>query len=333
MAIRSGLAGQLGVAAETAYGTYTAPDHFFEVTKAELKDTSTWTQGGGLAASRLQRLGSRRVKTAYGASGSLEMEIANKGFGVLLQALMGTTVTPAQQNTSTGYLQTHTLASPYGKSLTLQVGLPDLGGTVRPFTLLGGKVLSAEFDCAAGQMLTSKWDINGRELVDSQALVAASYPTTTAPFSFVQSTVKIGPDVASALAVDGIKKTNVKIERSSNVDRNYFGQGGKIEEPVMNDYQPITGTLEADFIDKTVFVDRFHQGTAFALVWEFVAGTLGGTPSISETFRITLPQNHFTGDTPTLDGPDIISGSFPFEASFDGANQPKIEYISTDVTL
>jgi hypothetical protein len=44
--------------------------------------------------------------------------------GLLLQALMGTTVTPVQQVATAAYLQTHTLADTAGKSLTIQKGVP-----------------------------------------------------------------------------------------------------------------------------------------------------------------------------------------------------------------
>jgi hypothetical protein len=334
MAIRSGLGGQFGFAPEVTYGTYVAPTKWAEVVKADLKKDTTFVQGGGVAAGRLQRLGSRRNIGATKASGSLEMEVPNKGIGLLLQALMGTTVTPVLQNTSTGYLQTHTLADPYDKMLTMQAGLPDIGtGTSRPYSFLGCKVLGAEFSCAIGEQLMSEWTIDARQMTEAQSLVAPSYATTLDGFDFTQSTVKLGATVGVAASVDGIRSINVNIQRASRTDRTYHGNGGLQSQPIINDWQTISGTITADFLDKTVFVDRYHNNTQFALVWEFVGTSLGGTPEIFETFRITLPGCFFDGDTPTLDGPDIISGSFPFVWQHDGTTYPKIEYISTDTTL
>lgn len=331
MAIRSGLGGQVGFAPETTYGTYVAPTKFIEG-HANLKDESQFIVGGDIAAGRMQKLGSRRVKTAFGAAGTFSAEVANKGMGPLLQALMGTTVTPVIQGAGPAHLQTHTFADPFGKSLTLQEGLPDLSaGTVRPYTFLGCKVLSAEFACAVGELLTAEWEIDSREVVENQTLVAASYPTGLAPFNWQQSTLKIGANVAGAASVDGVTGVKVNINRNSKTDRNYVGSGGRKAEPVINDWQEISGTLDADFLDKTFFVDRYHGGTGFALVWEFVGPLLNAT--FFETFRITLPQCFFTGETPELEGPDVISGSFDFEAAYDGTTQPKIEYISSDTTL
>lgn len=332
MAIRSGLAGQVGFASETTYGTYAAVDHFVEADVADLKDTSVWAQGSGIAAGRMQQLGSRRIRTQYGAQGTIQHQVSNKGLGPLLQALMGTSVTPTVVNTSTGYKQTHTFADPFGKSLSVQTGIPDLTGTVRPYNFLGCKVQSAEFKCNSGEMLNVTWNFIGREVEESDTLVAASYPSSTTPFSFLQSTIKVGT-YGSEASVSGIRGMSCMIARTSREDRFYHGSGAKMAEPIINDYQPITGAFDVDFMDKTVFADKFQAGTAFSLVWEFVGASLGGSPGVSELFRITLPQVHLTGDTPTLNGPDIITGSFPFEATFDGTHQPLIEYISVDTTL
>ena len=330
MAIRSGLGGQIGIAPEVVYGTFVPSIRFIEGTEA-LKDTSTYVSGGDIAAGRMQRLGSRRVKTLFGAEGPLNAEVANKGMGLLFQALMGTTVTPVQQAATIAYLQTHTFADPWGKFLSLQAGIPDItAGTSRPHTFLGCKVLSAEFNCALGEILTSTWEINAREMVESQTLGAASYPASS-PFHWAQLTVRIGATVGAAASVDGLRGVSVKIDRNSAIDRNYAGNSGKQSEPVLNDFQVIAGTLDSDYVDKTILADRWHAGTAFALVLEWVGPVIEST--YYETFRITLPQCFLTGDTPELGGPEVISGSFPFEAQFDGTTQPKIEYISTDVTL
>lgn len=331
MGIRSGLGGQIGLAPETTYGTYVPLTKFIEGT-AKLKDTSAYIVGGGVAAGRMQKLGARRVKTLFGAEGAFECEVTNKGMGTLLQALMGTTVTPVQQAATIAYLQTHTLADPFGKFFSFQEGLPDISaGTPRPHTFLGCKVLSAEFKCAIGEILTSTWDINARELVETETLGAASYSTTVAPFNWTQLTVKIGATVGAAASVDGIRGVSVKVDRKSATDRNYAGTGGKQKEPVINDWQEITGSLDSDYVDKAILADRYHAGTGFALILEWVGPVIAST--YFETFRITLPQCFLTGDTPELAGPELVSGSFPFETQFDGTTQPKIEYISTDVTL
>jgi hypothetical protein len=66
-------------------------------------------------------------------------------------------------------------------------------------------------------------------------------------------------------------------------------------------------------------------------VWEFVGPLIAST--FFETFRITLPAVRFDEGPPVVDGFDVVKPSFNFTALYDGTNQPKIEIISTDVTL
>lgn len=332
MSIRSGLAGQVGFAAETTYGTPVTPATFVEPIEAvAIRDTSTWEIGGGVAAGRLQKLTSRRRRTAYGATGSLPLEVTNRGMGKLLQALMGTTVTPVQQGATAAYLQEHVLADPFGKSITVQSGVPDLGGTVRPYTLVGGKVTGAEFSCSVGQSLRGTFDLIGRELVESMPLATAAYPTDFAPFSWTDLSIKVGATVADATVVPGIRGVSCRVGRPSREDRNYAGSGGKIAEPIINDYQPVTGSLDVDFMDKTVFADRFHSGAAFGLDIDFVGPVIAST--YTERFRITLDGCVLTGETPQLNGPDVVTGQVPFEWTYDGTNLPKIQYVSRDMTV
>ncbi len=150
MAIGSGLGASFGAAPEVTYGTYVAPTKHYEFSPSsgeDLKKQQTFVQGGGLAAGTLAQRGTRRAMTAESGAGSITMDVPNKSFGLLLQALMGTTVTPVQQGATTAYLQTHALADNFGKNLTLQKGVPQTDGVVKPYTFLGSKVTGAEFSC------------------------------------------------------------------------------------------------------------------------------------------------------------------------------------------
>lgn len=331
MAIRSGLAAQVGMVAESTYGTFVTPTKFVYCDKVDLKKVKNVAQGdAGAGAGRLGRLASQRVVTTKGASGSLGMELVNKSMGLLVQALMGTSVTPAQQASTTAYLQTHTIADPYGKMLTIQVGVPDTGGTVRPYTYLGCKVVGAEFSFELGKEAEVTYEIDARDVVESEALATASFATSVRPFVGTDGTVKVGT-YGSESSVSGVTKVSVKIDRGSKTDRYYFGAAGLKAEPIINDYWAIGGTITADFVDKTVFADRFTADTTFSLVLEFVGEVIEST--YYHTFRITLPGCKLDGDTPTVEGPDVVSGDFPFTCLFDGTNLPKIEIISTDTAV
>jgi hypothetical protein len=328
MAIGSGLGAQLGIAPEVTYGTFVAPTKFIEFTKESLVLKKTTVQSSGIAAGRLLALSSRRVLTRREASGSIDMEIVNKGMGVLIQALMGTTVTPVQQGAGPAYLQTHTLADTAGKSLTIQKGVPLTTGTVTKKNILGCKVTSGEFACEVGGMLTGTFEFDGRDVEETSALAAASYPAM-APFHFGQMSVKTGT-FGTETARSGIRKVSCKIERPQEVERFYAGAAGLKAEPVSNDQVKISGTLESDYVDTTL--DDLHttDGTT-SLVWEFTGPLIAAT--FFETFRITLPAIRLDEGPPVVDGFGVVKPSFNYVGLYDGTNQPKIEIISTDITL
>jgi hypothetical protein len=328
MAIGSGLGAQLGISAETTYGTFVAPAKFIEFTKESLALKKTTAQSAGIAAGRLMALSSRRVLTRQEVQGSIDLEVTNKGMGLLLQALMGTTVTPVQQGAGPAYLQTHTLADTAGKSLTVQKGVPLTTGTVTDKTFLGCKVTSAEFACEVGGMLTGAFDFDGKTCDEAQTLATASYPAM-APFHFGQMAVKTGA-FGTETARDGVRKVSVKVERPQAVERFYAGQAGLKREPISNDQVKITGSLETDYID-TVLDDLHTSDGATSLVWEFTGPLIAAT--FFETFRITLPAVRFDEGPPVVDGFDVVKPTFNFTGLYDGTNQPKIEYISTDITL
>ncbi|MGW3595011.1 phage tail tube protein [Streptomyces sp. NPDC005167] len=328
MAIGSGLGAQVGIAAEVSYGTFLAPTKFIEFTKESLALKKTTAQSAGIAAGRLLPLSSRRVVTQRQASGSLEMEVTNKGMGILLQTLMGTTVTPVQQGAGPAYLQTHTLADVAGKSLVIQKGVPLTTGVVTDKTFVGCKITSAEFSCGVGEMLTASFEIDAKDCDEAQTMATASYPSMS-PFHFGQMALKTGVFGTEA-ARDGIRKASIKIERPQAVDRFYAGQAGLKKEPISNDQVKITGSIEMDYVD-TILDDLHTSDGATSLVLEFVGPLIAAT--FFETFRITLPAIRFDDAPPVVEGFDVVKPTLSFTGLYDGTNQPKIEYISTDITL
>ncbi|GAB2714410.1 phage tail tube protein [Streptomyces bullii] len=331
MAIGSGLGGSLGMAVETTYGTYAAPTRWHPLDAFPFKKVPNYNQAGGLAAGKMLKRKSRRVLTHHAAEGQFTSEFYHKGMGRLINLLMGGTVAPVQQATSTAYLQTHTLQDPAGKFCTWQAGIPDTGGTVRPHTFLGCKVKSMEFSCETGGhlMVATEWDC--RELSEAQALVAPSYTTGLKPFHFAQGVIKLGA-VGSEASVSGVKKWSLKVERGLDTERFYFGNAGKKSEPLLNDWTKITGSVEVDYENKADFADRFHGSTGTSMVVDFTGDLIEATYNERATFK--TPAIFFTGDTPTVDGPGIVGATFNFEVDDDETNTPlTIEIMSTDTTL
>lgn len=328
MAIGSGLGAQMGISAESTYGTYVAPTKFIEFTKESLVLKKTTAQSAGIAAGRLLPLSSRRVLTRREVSGSIDLEVTNKSMGLLLQALMGTSVTPVQQVATAAYLQTHLLADTAGKSLTIQKGVPLTTGTVTDKSFLGCKITSGEFSCEVGGMLTGSFEFDGKDCDEAQTLAAASYANMS-PFHFGQMAVKTG-SFGTETALDGIRKVSCKVERPQETERFYAGQSGLKKEPISNDQVKITGNLESDYVATTL--DDLHTSdAATSLVWEFVGPLIAST--YYETFRIVLPAIRLDEGPPVVDGFGVVKPTFNFTGLYDGTNQPKIEYMSTDTAL
>lgn len=328
MAIGSGLGAQMVIGAEVTYGTYVAPAHAIEFTKESLVARKVTAQSAGIAAGRLLDLASRRVVTTTDAGGTFDTEVVQNGMGLLLQALMGTTVTPVQNDTTDAYTQTHTLADTAGKSLVIQKGVPLTTGVVTDKSFLGCKVVSAEFSCEVGGMLMCTWEIDAKACDETQTLVVAAY-TPTSPFHFGQMAVLAG-DFGSEAALDGIRKVSVKVERKQAVDRYYAGQAGKKKEPISNDKVAITGTIEADYVSTTLD-DLFTSDAGTSLIWQFTGPDIDtAQPAI---FEIALPVIKLDGTPPTVDGPAVIKPSYSFTGLYDGTHQPAITYVSSDTTL
>jgi hypothetical protein len=329
MAIGSGLGSQVGIAAESTYGTRVASTSFLRANKVGLKKVKNSDQSSAITAGGLVDEDAGHVLTTRAASGSIDVDISNRKLGLLVQSLMGTSVTPTLL-TGTAYQQTHTLADTIGKSLSIQVGIPEVGGTVRPYSFSGCKVTAATFEIETAKIGSATFEFDAQDVSEAPSLDAASFPTGMVPLTGTQTTVKLGA-FGSEAAVTGVKKVSIKIDRALDEDRFYIGGAGLKAEPVLNAKSSITGTISADYLDKTVFADRFASDAAFSLVVEVKGALIGGTNY--ETFRITLPCCRLDGDTQTIDGPGIVSGDFPFTYRYDGTNQAKIEIISTESTL
>jgi hypothetical protein len=331
MGVGSGLGGSIGHVAESTYGTYVAPTRFLEIDKADLKKQKKTVQGGGLAAGRLVPLGSRRVVTTKAGGGSVSLEVPNKGLGLFLASTFGGAPAPVQQAATAAYLQTHPLADNVGRFLTIQSGIPTTDGTVRPYSFLGCKFMSVEFACGIDELLMMTCDVDARDVSEAQTLAAPSFTTGVVPHHFGEMAVKLGT-YGAEVAVSGVRKVQVKIDRPQKDDRFYAGQAGLKGEPLVNANVKVSGTIEADYLDKTVFADRFAADSSIALVWEFIGANIAST--YYETFRLKLPMIFFDGDSPVLDGPDVVSGTFPFTGLFDGTNAAVIcEYMSIDTAL
>lgn len=336
MAIGSGLAGSVGTGEESTYGTPVTVDRWVEPNgDVDVALTKEFYDGGGVAAGRLGLPASMRVEVGRSVGGTIPLEVRQSKAGRWFRQAFGSTPTPTQQNTSTGYLQAHTYADTIGKSQTIQVGVPDTSGTVRAFTYNGAKVNSLEFSCAVGQPLTMSVGIIGRDVTTATALAAPVYTTGQRPFHWAHFTAKTGT-YGSESAVQGIRGFTWRIERPMSLRQN-SGLAGLTAEPINDDHPQVTGTIEVEFGNLTDWTNLFlnNTNTALALVFEDTTVSLGGSPTIYPKLSLKIASIALGEGTPSLSGPGVQTRSFPFTAKLDASGNPlcALDYISTDTAL
>lgn len=329
MAIGSGLGSQLGFSAETVYGTFVAPAKFTRAKAYMVDRVSSRQQGTGISTGQHGPLASQYVETTVGAAATLDFDVQNRGLGVLLNTLMGGSVTPAIQGAGPAYLAAFPIADTLGKSCTVQVGVPNRAGTVTAHSLSGGKITSAEFACAVDGLLTCSMSVDGKTFSKAESLATAAY-TSTAVFHGAQMTLKMGT-YASEAAVSGVRAVSVSINRPHDTGDFTAGNSGAKSVPVLNGLTEIVATVEADYLGTTQFQDFAHGTTATSFVWEFTGALLNDTHY--DTFRITLPSVTVEPGTQGVSGVSELTNSWTMTWRYDGTNLPKIETISADTAL
>lgn len=337
MAAGSGIAAQLGIKAESVFGTYAAPDRFLiGWLKGNPQFKPNRVQGGGLYAGEAMPRADRFLETTRQGSGTVTIEVSRKQFGIILAHLLGSSTSPVQQGATIAYLQTHTVAADQaGKYLTIQAGVPQTDGTVKAYTFLGCKIQKATFSCGVDETLTADLEFDCRDMTEAQTLAAASFTAgaSTAPFTFKDMNVKVGT-FASETVVQGVRKVTFTIERPLKTDRQYAGNAGLKSEPLTNGAVVASGTLDTDYVDKTVFVDKFVANTQTSMVLEWQVESPVIVASNKYALRFKLPGTFFTGDTPVVDGPEVVGVPVPFECKLDATNGGLIaEYMSVDTAV
>lgn len=322
-----GLTTRLCSGVETTYGTPVTPDRFLEFESETLERKNQIIRSNALGSGSLHlRRGSRSVITGRSGEGTIAMEVVKNGMGRLLRNLIGGTPTIAQQGGTAAYLQTHTMGTVTGQSLTVQKQKRDSSDTVvSSFTFEGCKYTAGEFkiDKKGKLMVTVTVDA---EDVNTSTPAATPSLTPTTVFHYQQGGLTVGGVPASA-----VESCSIKFDRKLDTDRFFLGNSGVKAEPTVNDFPAITGALVAEFAASTYY-DLFAADTGVPLVLTFTGGVISGT--YHEMIQITVPEVHFTGETPKTGGPGLIKVNMPFEGQWDGSSADlTVLYQSTDTAF
>jgi hypothetical protein len=313
MALRSGLAGQIGFAEETTYGTYVAPTRFLEFNNEAIATDVARIDSTGIGTGRFLRTG-RHKEYVRAAGGSVEFDYQTKGFGLLLKHCLGGYTNSLVTGSERSAVIEPDADALFGKYLTVQVGRPDVGGTVRPFSFLGGKVIEWEIKCDLDVPLKLMLNLDFKSVVTSESLATATYPTGSEILVFSEGALTINgsPVRAKSLSIKGVN--------GLATDRRMIGNT-KLE-PLGAALFSITGELgDSEFEDLAVY-NAFIAGTEISnLVATFTGPTNiagGGPPKLI----VTIPRIVYEGATPVIEGHGILKQPLTFRGLYNGTNLP-----------
>lgn len=280
--------GSVGFVSEVTPGVAVVVNKFLPFVSESIKqeieylDSKTLTARHTLNATKA---GSQRV------GGGITTELANTTLATLLKHMFGTIGT-----TGVGpYVHTASPGPLTGKSMTIQVGRPDIGGTVRPFTYPGCKIAGWTIAANVGEIATLEFDIIGMTETTATGLAVPSFDASWSPFVFREA----------SLTVAGAAPNNVRSASigATNQLNGRWGLGsGTSKEPLQAGKRPYTGTVSVDFESLTEY-NRFINATQAALVYTFS----NGTQSLVITMNV-----QFVGETPTVSGEELLEQPLPF---------------------
>jgi hypothetical protein len=336
MSIRSGLASQIGIAAETTFGSPVTADHFIEFNKESINFTVDRMESKGLRASNRVLRSDRWVAGKKAVAGDVEAEIQTKGFGLLLKSALGGSTITTPSGATLARLHRYILADPYGQSYTLQVGRPDTSGTVNPFTYSGMKVSEFDLKNSLDGFVTGTWKWTGQ----TEAMQSGTSPYNAAPYTLASSSYAASTEILSWIggtlniagsAVAVVTDFSLNVKTGIKSDRYTINSSRLIKEQIIADMTEITGQVSVEFSDLTAY-QRFTAGTLAQIdvTWS------GETVIESTTYpylKVTMPKCRFDGNTPNVDGPGVLKVDLPFKALYDGTNEAiTMDYLTSDTT-
>lgn len=315
MATPSGISAQLNFAAETTYGTAVTPTRSVPFLDESIETTFDPLESAGIISGARVLRSSQWSQGVFHHEGDIGIELSNRSVGLLLYHALGSMT---QSGTTVPYTMTFYPGDMTGKGLTFQLGRPDRGGTVRPFTYAGTKIQSCEIAVSAGEIATMGLGVVAQSMTTGTALASANYATGNAPFKFTNGSFSLA---GSSLCV---RSARVSWENNLATDRVCVGHN-YIEEPVEENLREITGEVELEFPD-LVHWERFIAGTEGALSLAIA----------SDTTSITVSANVRTDSFPVNvadRGLVVVTAGFTAVAtSTNDATALAITYVTADTT-
>jgi hypothetical protein len=372
----SGLGASFGVGVEasgTGIGTWVPPTGWYEILDESFQLVPKYLDSTSLKPGQAFQRGVRTSISEYDVNGDLTMECISRGttttgsYGMQFwwKYALGSTWTTGVVESGTAYRHVLTPGTKDGMGLSVECGRPSTTSTAaQRFAYSGCKVQKWDFSCSEGQLANLKMTFDGIRESTTGTIVSPVYAAATAQpsiFSFADaSTFLIGTGATTTTGGTGTAATGqttlngtaavahvvkgMTLSGDTPVASARYGLGssGFKREQLQNGFPILSGTLDAEFTNKTEFYDLFTTNAFRSLQIDFTnyiggvdaAGATGGTGTTPYRLSFVLPMVKFKTGQVSLNGPDLLTEKISFQAYDDGANPPiQVKLVSTDQAL
>jgi hypothetical protein len=356
MSIGSGLAGWLGIAKETTWGTPTTTGmRFREITGESLELKTENIQSEGIdAGNQAERWDMEASNVTRMSAGDVEFDMPTKGAGLWIQSMINSWLAsaPVQLTTSGVYQQIHVM-DPIGSSessLTIQKGVPGTDGVIVPVTYNGCVCTSWEVAAKVGEFLHAKLSYDGQDerTPTSTPTLGLAAATPTFPqqdggfFHFAQGSLMVGGtptlsggiwSIAGPTALANVTEVTISQDIPRSTERIFVGTNGLKAYQIPNGKRAGKGSLSAEFAGETEY-QKFVNATQFALAMEFI-GPVVGSASNHARMQILLSGVKYDGESPKIDGYDLIEVSRDIRWKLPIGSAPLVQVVidSTDTAI
>lgn len=293
MAVGSGLAAQFGWKAETTYGTAVVVDRFLPLRSENISDEYMVSEADDIIAGAYtvkqeqQRLGNKSF------TGSVNTYLFNRNTAELFKMALGGNATAG----AGPYTHTVTPDDQTGDMLTMQIGRPDNGGTVRAFTYEGVKVKTLGLNVEQGEYATVSLDVMAEDVATGTALATASYPASLSRYHSNDFSVTVG---GAAVCV-----RSFELSIDNNLDDTRRCTASQvIKEPLRNGYVAVSGSMEIEWSDLTMYT------RSAALTYAEMVATFSKSP---DSITLTMDCN-FTPVSQPVAGRGVVYQTVAFTA-------------------
>uniref|UniRef100_A0A6M3KG59 Putative tail protein n=1 Tax=viral metagenome TaxID=1070528 RepID=A0A6M3KG59_9ZZZZ len=249
----------------------------------------------GNASRSIWREGAERI------NGDINLEIQPTGaIGTLLKHALGRVETAGPSGTDSYYVHDIYPSGSLPAGLKFQVDRDN-----KFFTYKGCKVNSLSLECAVGDPLMATFSFLGHSEEYSAVGTASTSISTLNPLTFDEGVFTLDGTEAE------VQSFSLNIANNLKEDKGQLGSRYRAAIP-RSGFRDVTGTLNLEFDDFT-FYSKYYNGTEASMALKFTADDLIDTAD-AYAFWIECPRIIFTGETPTISGPDVVYHDMPFTA-------------------